>query len=180
MSVETRDALLYSQLQEGLKDELMKAPAVSGASTYKELHIAAKNEEKRLSGLKRREQYHSEGTYTSFQITPVESGPRTQPTRGNRSSQGTGSSCCYLCNKEGNVAKDCRAECMRPAHQMSKNHRQEQRMDVRQVRVENTGSHSHCVKVDIQGVPVRGIIDMAQTSPSLVGISSGGLLHKPI
>ena len=32
MSVETRDALLYSQLQEGLKDELMKAPAVSGAS----------------------------------------------------------------------------------------------------------------------------------------------------
>ena len=110
MSVETRDALLYSQLQEGLKDELMKAPAVSGASTYKELHIAAKNEEKRLSGLKRCEQYHSEGTYTSFRITPVESGPRTQPTRGNRSSQGTGSSCCYLCNKEGNVAKDCRAE----------------------------------------------------------------------
>ena len=38
--METRDALLY--IQEGLKDELMKAPALSCVSTYKELRIAAK------------------------------------------------------------------------------------------------------------------------------------------
>ena len=111
MSVETRDALLYRQLQEGLQDKLMKPPAVSGANTYKELSIAAKNEEKRLSSLKRRERYHGEGTDTFFQITLVGSGPRTQPMRSNRSSQrtnGTGSRRCYLYNKEGHVAKDCR------------------------------------------------------------------------
>ena len=73
---------------------------------------------------------------------------------------------------------------MRPVHQMSKNHRQEQRMDVRQVRVENTGSHSHCVKVDIQGVPVRGIIDSGsdlcrcwRLDP--YQISSGGEWEEP-
>ena len=32
MSSETRDTLLYGQLQEGLHYELMKAPAVSGAT----------------------------------------------------------------------------------------------------------------------------------------------------
>ena len=45
---DTRDALLYAQLQEGLCYELMKAPSVSGALEYKTLCIAAKNEEKRI------------------------------------------------------------------------------------------------------------------------------------
>ena len=49
MSVETRSTLLYSQLQEGLKYELMKAPAVSGAKDYQELCISARNEERRLA-----------------------------------------------------------------------------------------------------------------------------------
>ena len=34
MLSETRDALLYTQLQEGLRYDLMKAPAVSGALNY--------------------------------------------------------------------------------------------------------------------------------------------------
>jgi len=34
MLPETRDALLYSQLQEGLRDRLMEGPAVSGAANY--------------------------------------------------------------------------------------------------------------------------------------------------
>ena len=41
----TRDALLYVQLQEGLKYELMKAPAVSGVLDYPTLCVAAKSEE---------------------------------------------------------------------------------------------------------------------------------------
>ena len=61
MSSETRDALLYSQLQEGLKQEIMKLPAVSGAANYKELCVAAKNEEQRMASLKKREQYHKPG-----------------------------------------------------------------------------------------------------------------------
>ena len=57
MAEETRRALLYAQLQEGLKYVLMKAPAVSGAQEYKELCVAAKNEERRLSELSKRQQY---------------------------------------------------------------------------------------------------------------------------
>ena len=52
MAADTRDTLLHSQWQEGLRYELMRSPAVSEAQTYKELCLAAKNEEKRLIELK--------------------------------------------------------------------------------------------------------------------------------
>jgi len=42
MSLETRQTLLHGQLQEGLRYNLMKAPAVAGAQTYPELCMAAK------------------------------------------------------------------------------------------------------------------------------------------
>ena len=51
MSTETRNVLLYGQLQSGLTLELSKATAVSGARNYDEPCIAAKNEEKRLAEL---------------------------------------------------------------------------------------------------------------------------------
>ena len=57
MSTETRDALLYGQLQEALQYELMRAPAVSGSAKYQEFCVAAKNEEKRLAKLCKRQQY---------------------------------------------------------------------------------------------------------------------------
>ena len=47
----------YCQLQEGLSDELMRSPAVSGALTYTELCIATKNEEKRRAELAKINQY---------------------------------------------------------------------------------------------------------------------------
>ena len=57
MSAETCDTLLHGQLQDGLKHELMRAAAVSGAQSYKALCLAARNEEKRLAELKKRQQY---------------------------------------------------------------------------------------------------------------------------
>ena len=54
---EARDALLYGQLHEGLKYEIIKAPGVSGVDSYSALHLAAKNEERRLQELKKRQQY---------------------------------------------------------------------------------------------------------------------------
>ena len=57
MSVEMRDTLLHGQLQDALKHDLMQAPAVSGAQTYQELCLAARNEEKQLAELKKRQQY---------------------------------------------------------------------------------------------------------------------------
>ena len=52
MADEARSTLLHGQLQDGLKYEIMRSPAVSGALTYKEVCLAARNEEKRLPELK--------------------------------------------------------------------------------------------------------------------------------
>ena len=57
ISAEARDALLYGQLHEGLRYEVMKAPGVSGVDSYSALCIAAKSEERRLQELKKRQQY---------------------------------------------------------------------------------------------------------------------------
>lgn len=57
MAKETREAFLYGQLQEGLRQDLMRSPAVSGALAYPELIMAAKNEEQRQSELKKRRSY---------------------------------------------------------------------------------------------------------------------------
>ena len=45
LSHETRDMLLYGQLQEGLLYTLVESPAVSGAQKYKELCVVAKRED---------------------------------------------------------------------------------------------------------------------------------------
>ena len=37
LKIETQDTLLYGQLMEGLKYELVRGPSVSDAQTYKEL-----------------------------------------------------------------------------------------------------------------------------------------------
>jgi len=53
MSKDTHEVLLYGQLQEGLRYEIIKSPAVSGAISYKGLCTAAQNEEKQLMELKK-------------------------------------------------------------------------------------------------------------------------------
>ena len=60
ISDETRSTLLYGHLQEGLKHRIMEAPAVSGATDYKSLCVAAKMEERRLAELRKRGQYRSD------------------------------------------------------------------------------------------------------------------------
>ena len=47
LSIKTRDAFLFSQLQAGLKLTLIEIPAVSGSTSYKQLCITAKHEEMR-------------------------------------------------------------------------------------------------------------------------------------
>ena len=52
---EIRDVLLYGRLQDGLQTDLVsKAQVISGAQSYKELCIAAKNEERWLAELKQK------------------------------------------------------------------------------------------------------------------------------
>ena len=58
---ETRETILFGQLQEGLKYGIVKSLSVSGCQSYKVLCMAAKNEEKRIAGLQRRQQYQRGG-----------------------------------------------------------------------------------------------------------------------
>ena len=48
LSVETRETILFGQLQEGLRFNIVKSPSVSGSQSYKELCMAAKNEDNEL------------------------------------------------------------------------------------------------------------------------------------
>ena len=65
MLAETKDMLLYAQLQEGLHLQLLRAPAVSGAKNYQELIVVAKNEERRLADLRRRQEYARSNSQSS-------------------------------------------------------------------------------------------------------------------
>ena len=112
LGAETRNALLHSQLQEGLKLELMKASSVSGAGTYQALCLAAKNEERRLAELRKRHFYkkslpgHSQTTVAPSQSHKRGQGDRRPPPKDRGS--GKSSLRCYNCNEVGHLSKDCK------------------------------------------------------------------------
>ncbi len=62
MLPDTRDVLLFSQLQESLKYSLMESSAVSGATSYHALCVAAKSEERRQTAFKRRRRQYNPQT----------------------------------------------------------------------------------------------------------------------
>ena len=111
MGKDTREVLLYGQLQEGLCYEIIKSPAVSGARSYKELCTAAQNEEKRLMGLKKRQNYtrgsssdvrrQSTQRYSSFSRPNVRQSSYTP-------SSDTTDRRCYVCGEVGHLAIKCR------------------------------------------------------------------------
>ena len=112
MSVETRDTLLHGQLQDGLRHELMRAPAVSGAQSYQELCLAARNEEKRLAELRKRQQYRkSPSTPPRPPRKSMESNPSVPSTSkpGNSKVNNMDPRKCFLCHKPGHLARECRS-----------------------------------------------------------------------
>ena len=117
MSQETRETILHGQMQEGLRLELLRSPSVSGALSYRELCVASKTEERRLSELKKRQDHfrrpsssvmrrgdlpstkaQSFGDHTGGKRPPQPMKPPMRETR-----------VCYRCNKPGHLSKDCRA-----------------------------------------------------------------------
>ena len=116
MSAETRDTLLHGQLQDGLRHEIMQAPAVSGAQTYPELCLAVRNEEKRLAELKKRQQYLKQSLQPSSSRKFAEAKSASKPMGavqkrgGNSGVPGTESRKCFLCHRPGHIARDCKEQ----------------------------------------------------------------------
>ena len=121
MSLETRETLLHGQLQDGLRFQLLRGLAVSGARTYQELCIAAKNEEKRLADLKKRQEYsklHSNPTSSMQrqhgkprQLAGSSDGrlQKNSPTStGNSQGNPKPTLKCFYCDKPGHRKEDCR------------------------------------------------------------------------
>ena len=180
MSSETRQMLLYSQLQEGLSDELMRSPAVSGALTYTELCIAAKNEEKRRAELAKRNQYRRPN-----QQKPSEAKQGSQQKTSGQPQKTTNTSTrtqqlrrCYNCGSTQHLQKDCKApsseskgKTPKPAQarQVTVNPPESDPLtylasdsddeNVRRVTVEDQGSQPKCAGVLLQGVPMHGVVD---------------------
>ena len=91
---------MYAQLQEGLRYELLQAPAVSGAESYTQLRIAAKSEERRLAVLQKKRQYPSGDSPPNRQPFPAKSGVEAGSS-GERSNNHLDRKTCHNCGKVG-------------------------------------------------------------------------------
>lgn len=180
----------------------MRAPVVSRAQSYKELCLAARNEEKRLTELHKRQQCQQVGKDTLKSCDTDKRGePKDKKTRADSSAPVPQVSCrCFVCHRTGHLARDCTKQTQsrgrRNEQPSSKKITTGQRSDadtdqssilqllfpaddedgsrVDVVRVPDRGSHPRSARVDIQGVPSYGLVD----SGSDVTIMGGDLLHK--
>ena len=194
LSSETKEAILFGQLQAGLIYQIVKSPAVSGSQSYRELCTAAKAEEKRIAELRRRQLYQQSGKQpqnrrvSEQEMSPPQNmrSPNTRPRK------------CYICGSTQHLARKCPKGKQEQESAVSGNPPQNNTgklanmvrsvldpMDflytsdsddgnVCMVRVEDKGSKPRIVMVDVHGVPAKGIID----SGADITIINGDLFQR--
>lgn len=180
------DTLLHGQLQEWLRFELMRAPAVSGAQNYKELCSTARNEEKRIAELRKRQGYHKQ---TTTSLSPVKKPTVTKPQdKQTKPSPSYNPRPCYNCGDIGHFACDYKEKkkessgqpagssnkvklfscetvdpqvsVQRPSDPLSLLYSSDSDSEgVRRKRVSDHGSKPRYANILIQGVPAVGVID---------------------
>ena len=160
--------MLYGQLQEGLHLGILRSASVSGVMSYKELCMAAKNEEQRQAELKKRHNYsRSQSGFTNKGRYDDKStkGKSFKPSQNSRmqirgsSQTNSGSNGnsryqqrCYLCNQLGHIEKYCKQSKSKETESSGGSSQVTTRPNENTVRVKYKGSKP-------QYVPTSGIID---------------------
>ena len=123
---ETRETMLYSQLQEGLLLSIVRSPSVSGCQTYKQLCIAAKQEEKRLADIRRRQQFQ-QTTKVTYSRQPdsrkkqPEGGKTTPSTKqSDVNKRPRGVRACYNCGSTEHIQAECKVRSKESARTQSR------------------------------------------------------------
>ena len=176
LSHETRDMLLYGQLQEGLLYTLMESPAVSGAQNYKELCVAAKREERRLAELKRKQQYlKAQNISESGPTKKFQSQVYRRAYRSSNSYKQAGSKSdnveirktrplrCYICDSPEHLARNCRQKNTEAPGKLTTQFKSQKTSNSKVIHTASCPSKNQngvrCAKVLIEGVPVTGLVD---------------------
>ena len=114
LKLETRETMLYSQLQEGLLLSIVRSPSVSGCQTYKQLCISAKQEEKRLADIRRRQQFQ-QTTKVTYSRQPDSrkkqpEGGKTPPStkQSDVNKRPRGVRACYNCGSTEHIQAECK------------------------------------------------------------------------
>ena len=191
LSNETREMLLFGQLQEGLLYTLMEAPSVSGAQNYKELCLAAKREERRLNELKKKQHYLKNAKQSIIGST------YKQPTTsrswhwkpGNRSQKDSSSPVlqqkqrrCYICDSPNHLAWQCQQPKTESSGKKSTQTKSSSSRPGANVIRATPHSHPKCgsrsVEVNIEGIPITGVIDTGSDITILRGDQFYNIVSK--
>ena len=174
----------------------MRAPAVSGAQIYQELCLATHNKEKRLTELWKRQQYQkaspSMGSLRPNQRPADSRSTELTPSRHNLQSCGDATCATRQATWPTSAPSESRGQKdpMDPqasTKQVTSKQQsslldllfssdEESDAGVSTVRVQDKGSQPQCARVEIQGVPVYGMID----SGADITILGGNLLCKVV
>ena len=189
MQQETRDMLLFAQLQEGLKLYLTEAPAVSGATTYMALCLASK---KRLLELKRCKQYSGVSGASNRKTTNQVSEQHRTMKKDLSTARDSKSTKCWSCGKLGHLSKeDCKLR--QEEHKQSTSTKagakqnltegvaqstddprqyllsdSEDEGSVSVIKLKDGGSQPQRAPVDVQGMTILGVVE-TRADISIIG-----------